>query len=283
MLVKDREQSPKCEIFPSEDLLQKSTHYRLYRASLPNSNGVVFARVANQPFDNAVINREAELLRYLNDTSESIEAIYHQQSQSEHKIHYDWLFPQLNDSFISDDTQLNRQINLLSLRDADLDQFIALAKLRPSCMIDAKTAAWIMGRFLKLQNFLEDVCKNVTYRFEPNQIILAPADHRLVCLDCGTQDIDSALVDATELTTTNIQRAAKYMLDWLQQDGTDGEETFAELLASFADTGRTSAESAHQELYSTIHSLWGRKYHPFTYYDTTHHMWRQKGVDSAQK
>ena len=280
MQVYDRECEIRCVISPTDDLLQKSKSNRLYRASLPNEERMVFARVANQPSDNAVINREAELLRYLQSTSEDVEMIYQEHTKSDQLLHYDWLFPQLEDSFICDDTQSNRQINLFFCRDASLDQFIPMVKLRQAYMIDAKTVAWIMGRFLKLQNFLEDICTDVTYKFNPGQIILAPADHRMVCLKCGE---DSPTATAEEMTRQNIQRAAKYMLEWLKTDGTEGEDAFAELLTSFASDGRTSAESAHREFYSTIHGLWGRKYHPFTYYDTEHNVWRQKGVDFSQK
>ncbi len=265
---------------PANDLLQKSKAYRLYRASLPNEERMVFARVANQPSDNAAINREAELLRNLQSTSELIERAYFEQTKSDRPLHYDWLFPQLEDSFICDDAQSKRQINLFSPRDASLDQFIPMAKLRQICMIDAKTAAWIMGRFLKLQNFLEDACTDVTYKFNPVQIILAPADHRMVCLKCGE---DSLTATAEEITRRNIQCAAKYMLEWLKTNETEGEEAFVKLLTSFASEGRTSAENAHRELYSTIHELWGRKYHPFTFYDTAHNVWRQRGVDFSQK
>ena len=143
---------------PDKGLLSVSDKYKLYHALAPDGTGDFLLRIPNERSQNGQINFEAEKLRFLDKASRRFEQAYQEaKGDPEARVHYDWLFPELFDSFITDSDQGSRQINLLRVRDAGVSDFVPLAKLQAKYCIDAKTCTWILGRFFKLQTFLEHV------------------------------------------------------------------------------------------------------------------------------
>ena len=125
-----------------------------------------------------------------------------------------------------------------------------LAKLQAKYCIDAKTCTWILGRFFKLQTFLEHV--GSFYVFHADQVIL----------DVYHWD--------------SVNRAASSMLSWLKFNDTPEEQRFADLLRYFVDeTSEMRGEDAHRLLYQHVEEWWGYHYYPFTYFDKDTNTWLQ--------
>ena len=267
MILHNRDGTPKCSVDPDKGLLSVSDKYKLYHALAPDGTGDFLLRIPNERSQNGQINFEAEKLRFLDKASRRFEQAYQEaKGDPEARVHYDWLFPELFDSFITDSDQGSRQINLLRVRDAGVSDFVPLAKLQAKYCIDAKTCTWILGRFFKLQTFLEHV--GSFYVFHADQVILEPKAHRMVYLD-WSEDYDVYHWDS-------VNRAASSMLSWLKFNDTPEEQRFADLLRYFVDeTSEMRGEDAHRLLYQHVEEWWGYHYYPFTYFDKDTNTWLQ--------
>lgn len=262
LILKDRDGIERCSLDPENALLSISSYDKLYRVQAMDSDEELLLRMPNSRFLNGRINLEAEHLRALAQESEKIEAKF-AGSGNDGYIHYDWLFPQLVDTFITESEQDFRQANLLAIRDARVSDFVPMVKLMDYCKIDAKTAAWILGRFFKLQTFTDQT--DIHFSFHVDQVLLEPVYHRMVYL--GWQDSDG---------DDNITLAGKAILDWTISHDIDDEERFIDLLRHFSSMPRgTTGGQAHAELYGFIKKYWGRKYYPFTYYIESDKRWLQ--------
>ena len=154
-MIVERPKDENLCIMPDHPLAE-TEYYRLYLGRGENTADAFLCRVVKNQTLNGVAFLEQKTLKRLADLSEDLErARIAQQGDDGKKIHYDWLFPVCEQSFSA--TQLNgRRINVLSIRDAELDGFIPFSKLKAEVKVDAKSAAWVLGRFLKLQAFLDE-------------------------------------------------------------------------------------------------------------------------------
>lgn len=268
MILCDRDGVQKC-IVPENALVYKSERYRLYRALSLDEKQSYLLRIPCDAALNGEVNSEAETLKLLKAKSDDLEekkALVTDGPAT--RIHYDWLFPQLVDTFILGEDQGYRQANLLSILDGDVADFYPLPKLKNSYFVDAKSAAWILGRFFKLQTFLDDI--GVYYKFDPNQVLIEPKYHQVVYIDwTHTSDINHY---------NNGKLMAKTMLDWLKDNDIDHEADFRKLLTSIKDMPNDNALDGiglHRLLYGDIYEWWGCKYYPFTYFDRTSGEWKR--------
>lgn len=267
MILHSRDGTIKCSVDPEKGLLSVSDKYKLYHAQAPDGTGDFLLRIPNARSQNGQINSEAEKLRFLERASQRIEQVYQEaKGNPEAHVHYDWLFPELFDSFITDSEQDGRQVNLLCVKDAAVSDFIPLTKLQSKYSIDAKTCTWILGRFFKLQTFLEQI--GSFYVFHADQVILEPKMHRMVYLDWSE--------NPNAYHGDSVNRAASNMLSWLKFNDTPEEQRFADLLNYLAnETTEMRGEDAHKLLYRHVGEWWGYKYYPFTYFDKDIQSWRQ--------
>ena len=267
MILHDRGGTEKC-VIPENALVYESRSFRLYRALSLDQTQNYLLRIPRDATLNGEIDAEAETLKHLASCSAEIEAEY---AESKHdpsaRVHYDWLFPQLVDTFILDESQGYRQANLLSVIDGNIAEFYPLPKLMNAYRVDAKTAAWVLGRFFKLQTFLESV--DVTLNFRADQVLVEPKMHRVVYLGwCLMGNGKSS--DCGKL-------AARTILGWQENNGTEHEDDFRNLLEKIADPSQTRLDGVnlHQMLYGNLVTWWGRNYHPFTYLDRASRQWKQ--------
>ena len=269
MILQDRNGVPKCRIDPQNDLIFVSDTYKLYCAHGLEEPKDYILRIPTNIGGNTQVNQEAEILRYLRQRSELLEQKYSEvMHDTTARVHYDWLFPQLVDSFITDETQGLRQANLLSILDGDVSDYVPMVKLIDKFKIDSKTAAWIFGRFLKLQAFLEDV--GVIFNFRSDQVLIDPRRHRVVYLGWSQQG-DSASYDSVKVAAITTR-------DWLEDNGTEHEEDFRKLLDFLIDSPKSSVSegaSVHRMLYDNLERWWGHSYYPFTYFDRNTETWHQ--------
>lgn len=268
MILCDRDDVQKC-IVPKNALVYESERYRLYRALSLDEKQSYLLRIPCDVALNVEVNSEAETLKLLKARSDDLEEKKASVTDGPlERIHYDWLFPKLVDTFILGEDQGYRQANLLSILDGDVADFYPLSKLKTTYFVDAKTAAWILGRFFKLQTFLDDI--GVYYKFDPNQVLIEPKYHRVVYIGwTRTSDIDHY---------NNGKLMAKIMLDWLKDNDTEHEADFRKLLTDIAgmpDDNVLEGVDLHRLLYGNIQVWWGRKYYPFTYFVSASNEWRR--------
>lgn len=267
MLLTDRNGAKKCIVNPDQDLLLVAKNYKLYLARKPDEEKTYFLRVPNDRSQNGQMNFEAEMLRHLAKCSEVTEARYAETTGNpDARVHYDWLFPSLEDTFLTGEDQGGRQVNMLGVSDAEVSDFMPLPKLKEAFDVDAKTAAWIIGRLFKLQTFLED--NGGFYNFREDQVIIEPKMHRLVYLGWS---------DAGEVCNwDSVAKAAQAIRPWVRKNDTPDEDKFIELLEYLSDTElKMDGIRAHRTLYTDITKWWGHAYYPFTYFDKQVGSWRQ--------
>ncbi len=268
MILVDDKGTEMCELDPESGLLSVSDWFRLYLAKSLDGKQSYLMRVPTEAYHNGEINLEAEVLIHLEACSKNIEAEYAKEKKNpEARVHYDWLVPKLAATFIADEDQGHRQINLLSIVDGQVEDFVPMAKLVEKYKVDVKTAAWILGRLYKLQSFLE-MCGGL-YNFEVDGVILEPRMHRMVYL---------GMPRSGELMCwdESLRNATAAINDWVEFNGTEHEEDFRKLLewtCSKDNSRRMTGTEAHKEFYGKLDDWWGHKYHPFTYMERDTGIW----------
>lgn len=199
------------------------------------------------------------------------------------RLHYDWLFPVVTESFCCME-QGGRQVNILEIPDASLDDMTSLAGIPNKKMrLDLRSSAWIVGRMLKLQSLL--CLAAVSASIGMSKFLIAPEHHRLVMLDWG----DSAICKTVdwESSNLNVARAGIMGLRLIGATSTEDEWQYPYALENASDEiyiqclrdmaalragyrgeyiweNRSMRTIAHFKFYETVDCLWGRKYHPFT-------------------
>lgn len=211
-------------------------------------------------------------------TAEELEAIDRQREQiMNRRLHYDWLFPMLIESFICE-AQGRRQVNILSFAGIDAGEFMPLSQiLEKKQRVDLKTSAWIIGRMLKLLGFV--IQAEISVSFATEKFLIGPKEHHLVLLDwTNAQDIFG---DNREGVNLNILRIGECGLNLIGatfdktgwQYGYQHEETecdYIDFLYQMATLGQTFYRSrqdalrVHRMFYGVVDQVWGKAYHPFT-------------------
>ncbi|MDO4507801.1 MAG: hypothetical protein Q4B65_00175 [Candidatus Saccharibacteria bacterium] len=266
LLVYDKSGIVKYEVNdPKKDLLFKSDSSNLYLAIDKKTGKTGFLRFPRDRLGNADMQLEVEKLKFLAETSETIESEYKKLiGNPDACVHYDWLFPELTGSVICNESQLNRQVNFLTAKDAELKDFFPLPRLTSRYKVDTRTGAWILGRFYKLQTFADTI--RISFKFYPDQVIIEPKMHRMIYLGWNLKDTDEP--------RQNIMQMARVILSFIKPGDSDEDKEFIQILELMAKEGHKGGHYAHAWLYQIIKKLWGHKYHPFTYLDEETGLWR---------
>lgn len=223
---------------------------------------------------NGDVDRVSYLLKRTAIGSDETEREYAEQTQNSNKLHYDWLFPQVVESFILQE-QGQRNIVILRFLDANLRKSFALKQIVDNKQrVDLKTSAWIMGRMLKLLGFLHE--NRILTPIWLNSFLLEPENHRLLMLEWTDATLSMQVTKAQSCMA--IRQAAECTMTLLDVQCFDngwkypypiaeGELRYIILLQEMQRGEYYDAYEAHREFYALIGELWGRKYHPFTTYD----------------
>ncbi len=234
---------------------------------------------------NDKITRAAYILKTLANRSKEYEEDYRKlPGWKGDLLHYDWLFPEIVDSFPCE-TLGGRQINILNCKDAELKSLAALPMLLKNSAgtrmrMDVKTSIWPFGRMLKLLLFAHDIgiaAKNMASR----NILIGPARHHMVVFAWDKAELFNSEV-SVKLRQKDIADAARVCLRTLGCDvngnhtystgdmpdeGKEGFEEYLEFLRRLASGKERRAEVAFDDLYAIVERLWGgRKYHKWTTY-----------------
>lgn len=176
------------------------------------------------------------------------------------EYHYDWLFPRVETMFAAKTSAVSNfpiKVLVLEYLDTDPAEFIFLADLLKSGRkIDERTSAWIMGRLLKLMQFLE-ISDSMTLRFSSDNLLIQPDEHRLTFLDFAEA---VELCSDEKMKRTSLSDSAKFILDITQAETAE----YIAFLEKLIGEDKLSAEKVHADFYALVHEKFGRSFHPFT-------------------
>ncbi len=245
--------------------------YRLYLAKDTATDAWCLLQVAASRHANGGLSREAFILGRLADTSRAYDEAYGKTHEG-HRLHYDRLYPQLIESFVSP-VQGDRRINVLTFSDVnDIPRLTPLWNLRhkEAVILDPKTSAWIMGRLLKLLCFVHE--QGIAVRsLGSNNILLDKEQHFAIVLDWTNAFVFPDKV-SPDVAATDIACAAAATLAscGVTSDGSlpyiasSGDARYIDLLRTFADGTIQCADTAHTQFYDLVREIWGNEFHPFT-------------------
>lgn len=258
-------------------LIGETSKFRIYLGE--NGDEKVIVKVAKTFEDGDYLAEEASWFNVLKAFIAEVERV--QEDLGKTNSHYDWLFADLESSFL-ESTQQDRRINIFKVKDVDFDGLIPLPKLCAQTKIDARTSVWILGRFLKVYSFYELLASSgdnpvVQYAdFSPGDYLIGPERHRLIYYNHSEHVADVIANDY-------VIAIAQFMMDWVEVRADLDEQKYYDLLNNFATTGRVTCEEAHAELYRLVRELWGIQYYPFTYYDQKDGRWKTiKGENNGR-
>lgn len=239
-------------LYEVKNLVAESDLYRLYVVN--DGSQDLLLRIPTDVSGNGDIEREAFVLEHLSKQSADYEIDFAVDHDT--KLHYDWLFPSLVESFVVAE-QGDRRVNILALLGANVSQVAPLVKFMEVENVDAKTTVWVLGRLLKLQSFVNEI--GIDYTFSENEVLIDPHHHQVIYLGWNT-----AKFEENADPRLNIKLATRAVLEWGVENGTEGETEYYKWLTQLADTGKRDAFVAFEDLYATARNIWGaRKYHPY--------------------
>jgi len=221
---------------------------------------------------NGALSRTAFVLTELARLALQLEDEYAEKNPGK-ALGYQFGFPELVASFICPE-QGHRQINVLAFREIEtvwqmkpLINIISKDQMR----VDLRTSAWIMGKLLKLLDFVHSqdyAIKLVT----TSNILIEPDQHYVMFFDWMDAEIFTGVIPM-EKRRSEIANVAKAVIRVLGGDlnkriiPNDGDGCFgqyADFLWRLARRGESRAEHAHRQFYDMIDEFWPREFYPFT-------------------
>jgi hypothetical protein len=242
-----------------------SDSYRVYLCSSGSEQYLL--QIASDIKDNGGLDRTAYTLRELKRISDLLEARHTERYPNE-KIHCDWLFPTIFESFISSEHN-KRRINILAFADIDaIDKMAPLSNLlaKDKVRISLETSAWIMGRLLKLLSFIHQEGISIQL-LSGNNILIEPEKHRMILFDWSTAYFHQKAVPK-DIRQNNISNAAKTVFEAIGGDVRTGKYPYEEkhpyvdFLWELACGREYEAKKTHAQFYKLVHELFGHGYIP---------------------
>lgn len=229
-------------------------------------------KIAKEPKHNALLDREAYILKLLFDESKKQEEAYQKAHPgSEVKMNYHLTFPMLVETFISID-QKWRRVLILHVGHAvqSLSELTPLINIerREGLRIDQRSSAWIMGKVLKALVFAHGV-GIIVNNLSRNNILLQKEEHLVMIFDWSGAELTDETATKNPDDIAQLARAIIRAMGGDLERGTIPEDadSFVEynnMLRRFALGKARSAQKAHEEFYSLVDKLWPREYYPFT-------------------
>ncbi len=251
-----------------ERLVAKAATYRVYICKDHATGEQHLLQIASETKYNGSLDRAAFVLKEFKQTSDLLEAEY-AKDNPDNQLNYDRLFPEVVDSFVSNE-QSNRRINILSLKDVGaITNMVPLSNLteRDKLRVDLPTSAWIMGRLLKLLGFAHSQGIAVRTLLGKN-VLIEPDNHFTVVFDWTSAHTYQQDVPR-EACQDDIVHAAKAVFtaiggnpDTLDFPYDLDDRRYVELLERFARGKESNAEEAHVIFYLLVDEVFGRGFRP---------------------
>lgn len=245
--------------------------YRLYLCRDVASGGGHLLQIATERVSNGGLERAAFILNALMRASRYQDKKYAEDHEG-HVLHFDRLFPEVIETFISPEQQ-DRRVNILAFTDVpDVARLLPLSNLKSKdrLRIDPKTNAWILGRILKLLTLVHS--EGIAVRnLGSNNVLLEREKHFAIVLDWSSAWMHQHSTP-TEDVIHDIAQAAQAAYDALGNvdEGNyvydEADARYIDLLRQIKDekTWRKTAVDTHAVFYDTVRSIWPTEFHPFT-------------------
>lgn len=255
-----------------ETLLGGTDTFNLYECQPPDRTNAIL-KIAKTIAENGLLDREAYILQLLRDGAKSLEEEYAVATGGTNPpLNNHFFFPNLIETFTVSD-QENRRVLLLQFPDISkkLSDLVPLSYItKDRLRVDPRTSAWILGKLLKLLVFTQQLGIAVG-TISADNILINKKEH-LVCLfdwsDASTQDTETP----PEVTSKEISCITKEVLNILgvlpdgslPSDDQLIDKRYEDYLKRLSSGTEHDPDTAHQQFYELIRSLWPREYHPFT-------------------
>lgn len=253
------------------ELVAEAATYRLYICSRTDTGEQRLLQIATGIEHNGGLDRTAFVLQRFKQASDRFEAANAKQSP-DYQLNFDRLFPNVVDSFVSDE-QNKRRVNILLLKDVDVITAMAPLsnlRVRDRRRVDIKTSVWIMGRLLKLLNFSHSQGVAVQLLTDKN-VLIGPERHFVVVLDWTGAFTYQSEVPA-DARRDDIVRATQVVFVALGGDPATGsypyvcddtDQQYLEHLRGLMAGRSSDAEQANRQFYDLVNGLYGVHFHPF--------------------
>ncbi len=262
------------------DIVAKTDVFNLYKCKKSDSDRELLFQIAATLAQNGLIYRSAFILAGFKRKAEILEEEYQKViNNPEKSLGFRFGFPELVESFMSPE-QDNRRVNILGFQNVfEVGKMVPLINLtqKDQLRVDTKTSAWIMGKTLKMLDFVyEHNAVSVGGMGEEN-ILIEPDMHYVVIFDFSRSTIFADRNVPRSVCQKEISEAAEAVLDALGRDPEDGsipqdesieEDCFNQyiaLLQRFAAGDYSDAAQAHGVFYRFVEANW-KGFHPFTTY-----------------
>lgn len=244
------------------------------RKTAAQSGGVLLLKVALSPEHNALLEREAYLLRSLADTAAELEIRYAAEHPGKLPLNNHFYFPKVVETLMVNDEGERKALILdFSAITEKIEDLVPIQFIveRENARIDPRTSAWILGKLLKMLVFTQDAKVELNGLSEGN-IILHRVGHYVSLMNWSGATFSKNVVTGTPGAGEEIAavtRAVQYALGAdsngklpAHDDLVDAQ--YEDFLNHLATGNVVDAFEAHTTFYKLIRKLWPRGYHPFT-------------------
>ncbi len=253
--------------------LSETDTYRTYKVVTPSIERPLVLKIGVSVASNGLLDREAYLLKRMREHAFDLEREYQAKYPGRY-LHYQLAFPYLHESFVAQG-QGGRRVLILEVEATEkLEDLTALSliRTRDRVRVDHKTAAWILGKSLKILAFAHNF--GVSFgTIGSDDVVISRDSHLVVFFDWTNAIWFSGGIVSKEVVQQEMYFIARevslvmggdpitFELPESEDDPTQQFQLFMRKLAHFAFT---TAGDAHKDFYQVVEAMWGRNFHPYT-------------------
>ena len=248
--------------------------YRLYQVSTEGAETLFVLKVGIDASLNGALDREAFLLNRMREHAVKLEEEFGKLYPGKY-LNYQFAFPQVHESFVVAD-QGGRRVLILGIEATkDLEKLVPLSMIRTrDCVrVDIKTAAWILGKSLKILAFAHDFSVSLG-DISGDDIVVDRDSHLVMFFDW----LHAVRASGGGKLSKDVVHKEMYMLareavvvlggdpvTFSIPDSVDDPlGQFQDFVLKLSRGGFAKASVAHGAFYQIVEAMWGRKFHPYT-------------------
>ncbi len=252
--------SPTGVAYPVLPRIGGTSRYNLYGCLLP-SGATGMLKIAARRDDNGALDREAVILHHLRSRALEMEA-----ANTGKPMNLEVFFPECVESFICP-IQMDRRVTILGFPAAieDLTQLGPVSDLfeKERVRVDPRTAAWILGKTLKLIAFAHD-SRIANHFIAASNILIERQYHGVMVIDWTAGEISARTLHVATVRQ-ELAQIARLAIQLMGGDQTTGclpvsdqlpDDRFERFVWQLATGSFTNAALAHRRYYTLIYELW---------------------------
>ena len=254
--------------------LGETESYRLYQVSTDTVGTPRVLKIAVDQAFNGLLDREAFLLSRMREHALTLEAEFNKLYPGKY-LNYQLSFPHVHESFVVAE-QGGRRVLILEIEASkDLEKLVPLSMIRTrDCVrVDHKTAAWIMGKSLKILAFAHDYGVSLG-SLSGDDIVIDRDSHLVMFFDWQRAVRVSGGGELSKETVHKemyvLAREAALVMGGnpitfsIPESTDDPDSQLQNFVLTLSRGGFATAGVAHRVFYQMIEAMWGRKFHPYT-------------------